>query len=62
MVALSRRLMDEESGQAMTEYALIIAAVSVALVTTLYLFRNAIGMVFFNAAEHLDDTQPGFGS
>jgi pilus assembly protein Flp/PilA len=41
-----RRFWTDESGQGLTEYALIIALVSIGLFAVLILFRNAIGAVF----------------
>ena len=45
----------DESGQGLTEYALIIALVAVALIATLVLFRNAIGGVFTDATGKLNN-------
>jgi len=45
---LMTRLFREEEGQGMTEYALIIAGVSIALIVTLGLFKNKIVAVFTN--------------
>ena len=49
------RLLSDESGQGLTEYALIIALVAVALVAILVLFRNAIGGVFDTGAQVLNN-------
>ena len=49
------RLLGDESGQGLTEYALIIALVAVALVAILVLFRNAIGGVFDTGAQTLNN-------
>lgn len=46
----------DESGQAMTEYGLIIALVAVALVASLVIFRDLIGGVFSNIAASLTAT------
>jgi pilus assembly protein Flp/PilA len=54
MKSLLNRFLKDESGQGLTEYALIIALVSVALITVLILFRNAIGNVFVNATADLN--------
>lgn len=43
----------DESGQAMTEYALIIALVAIALVTVLGTFRGAIENTFSNISSSL---------
>ncbi len=42
------RLFKEEDGQGMTEYALIIAGVSIALIVVLGLFKEQIKTVFNN--------------
>ncbi len=54
MQNLLTRFLADESGQGLTEYALIIALVSVALIATLVLFRNAIGDVFTSATNALN--------
>lgn len=41
-----KRLWQEESGQAMTEYGLIIALVAAALVVTVIAFKDKIKAVF----------------
>lgn len=48
-----RALWHDESGQGLTEYALLIALVSLGLITLLGLYRNAIGNVFKNATNVL---------
>jgi len=48
-----RTLWTDESGQGLTEYALLIALVSLGLITLLGLYRNAIGNVFRNSATVL---------
>ena len=55
MKSLFARLLSDESGQGLTEYALIIALVAVALVAILVLFRNAIGSVFDTGAQTLNN-------
>jgi pilus assembly protein Flp/PilA len=45
---LMTRFFQEEEGQGLTEYALIIAGVSIALIITLGLFKNKIIAVFTN--------------
>jgi Flp pilus assembly pilin Flp len=54
MKAVLRNLWSDESGQGLTEYALLIALVSLGLITLLGLYRNAIGNVFRNARLVLD--------
>ena len=51
---------NDESGQGLTEYALIIALVAVALIVVLVIFRNQIGGVFSRASQRLNDA-PGSG-
>ncbi len=49
-----RKLWNDESGQGLTEYALLIALVSLGLITLLTAYRNAIGNVFKNATTVLN--------
>ena len=53
MTAVLRNLWNDEQGQGLTEYALLIALVSLGLITMLGLYRNAIGNVFRNATTVL---------
>ena len=46
MKELFKSFWTDESGQGLTEYALIIALVSIALILVLIAFRNEIGRVF----------------
>lgn len=46
-------LKNEESGQGMVEYALIIALVGVLLITALTALRGGIGRAFNNAEKNL---------
>jgi pilus assembly protein Flp/PilA len=46
MLSMFERFWNEETGQGLTEYALIIALVSVGLVAIMILFRDSIGGVF----------------
>lgn len=55
MQDLMRRFWTDESGQGLTEYALIIALVSIGLIAVLLLFRNAIGGVFDAIIGELDN-------
>lgn len=55
MKDLMKRFWNDESGQGLVEYALIIALVSIGLIAVLLLFRNAIGDVFTNITEQLND-------
>jgi pilus assembly protein Flp/PilA len=54
MKAVLRNLWRDENGQGLTEYALLIALVSLGLITLLGLYRNAIGNVFRNATTVLN--------
>lgn len=60
MLTTWNRFWNEESGQGLTEYALIIALVAVALIVVLVIFRNQIGGVFNRANQALNDA-PGTG-
>jgi pilus assembly protein Flp/PilA len=46
MKQLLQRFWSDESGQGLTEYASIIALVSVALLLVLVAFRNELGRIF----------------
>jgi len=48
----------DESGQGLTEYALIIALVAIGLIAILVLFRNSIGNVF-NTSRNTLNNAPG---
>lgn len=54
------RFWNDESGQGLTEYVLIIGLVAVALIAALIIFRNQIGGVFDTASQALNDA-PGSG-
>ena len=58
MTALWNRFWTDESGQGLTEYALIIALVAVALIAFLIVFRNQIADVFNRASNALNNA-PG---
>lgn len=60
MVTLWNRFWNDEAGQGLTEYALIIALVAVALIAVLIIFRNQIGGVFDRASSNLNQA-PGSG-
>jgi Flp pilus assembly pilin Flp len=49
-----KALWTDESGQGLTEYALLIALVSLGLITLLLGYRNALGNVFKNARNVLN--------
>jgi pilus assembly protein Flp/PilA len=61
-----KRFWHEESGQGLTEYALILALVAIGLIAVLIVFRDAIGGIFDRIAETLqgapaDSYTPGGG-
>lgn len=55
---LLKNLWSDESGQGLTEYALIIALVSVGLVLALTAFRDDIGAVFDAIRNELQGANP----
>ncbi|MDX1645666.1 MAG: Flp family type IVb pilin [Longimicrobiales bacterium] len=59
MLPTFTRFWTDESGQGLTEYALIIALVSIGLIAVLLIFRNAIGNVFDSIATTLSTTPTG---
>ena len=58
MKSLFNALWQDESGQGLTEYALLIALVSLGLFLVLGEFRDEIGAVFNAASDKLDDATP----
>jgi Flp pilus assembly pilin Flp len=54
MFALFGRFWSEDSGQGLTEYALILALVSVGLIAIMVVFRDAIGGIFQRIAQVLE--------
>ena len=52
---LIKTFWNDESGQGLTEYAVIIGLVSVALIAVLVLFRNQIASVFNDARSELNN-------
>jgi pilus assembly protein Flp/PilA len=54
MRSLLQALWNDEQGQGLTEYALLIALVALGLIILLGQYRNAIGNVFTNARQTLD--------
>lgn len=56
MESLLRGLWREDAGQGMTEYALIIALVAVAIVAVVILFREQIRAVFTSATTTLQNS------
>lgn len=58
MTKLFKNFWNDESGQGLTEYALIIALVAIGLIAILVLFRNSIGNVF-NSSRNTLNAAPG---
>ena len=58
MSALWHRFVQDESGQGLVEYALIIALVAIGLIVILTLLRNSIGNVF-NETRNTLNNAPG---
>jgi pilus assembly protein Flp/PilA len=58
MTKIFKNFWSDESGQGLTEYALIIALVAIGLIVILVLFRNAIGNVF-NSSRNTLNNAPG---
>ena len=52
-LGLNRFLLDEE-GASMAEYALLLGVITVALITVVTLFRNAISNLFSTTTSTLD--------
>jgi pilus assembly protein Flp/PilA len=59
MKAVLSKFMKDESGQGLVEYALIIALVAIGLIAILVLFRNAIGNVFNESKNRLNNAPAG---
>lgn len=57
-MALMTRFLTEESGQGLTEYASIVALVSIALMLVLIAFRDELGRIY-NAMRSELNTQVG---
>lgn len=49
-----QRFWNDDVGQGLVEYALIIALIAVGLIAILLVLRNSIGTVFQNTANQLD--------
>ena len=46
MLSLMQKFWSDDSGQGLTEYALVLALVSIGLIAVLVIFRDAIGGIF----------------
>jgi Flp pilus assembly pilin Flp len=51
---MAQRLRDEEEGQTMTEYALIIAVIALAVIVALIFLKDEIKQLFSDAGNSLD--------
>jgi pilus assembly protein Flp/PilA len=54
MSKLLQKFWNDEQGQGLVEYVLIIALVAIGLVSIMLIFRNSIGNLFSRAANTLD--------
>ena len=54
MHSMVAKFWNDESGQGLTEYALILALVSVGLIAVMVVFRDSIGGIFDRIAEVLE--------
>jgi pilus assembly protein Flp/PilA len=59
MHGLLSRFLNDESGQGLVEYALIIALVAIGLIAILTVLRNSIGTVFKTSATALNNAPTG---
>jgi Flp pilus assembly pilin Flp len=55
---MTSRLWKDDRGQGLTEYAVLLALVSLALIALLGNYRDALGNVFRNARDTLNTTAP----
>jgi pilus assembly protein Flp/PilA len=60
MSSMLKRFWEDESGQGLVEYVLIIALVAIGLIAVMIVFRDAIGRIFDTIAGRLDGA-PGDG-
>ena len=58
MLQAVRQFWTDESGQALTEYALIIALVSIGLILVLIAFRDELGRIFNSITTELKGANP----
>lgn len=56
MLNILRRLIKDEEGQGLTEYALIIALISIAVIAVMIIFRNQIKNTFQGISTGLQST------
>jgi pilus assembly protein Flp/PilA len=63
MTSMLKRFWNEDAGQGLTEYALILALVSIGLIAVLVIFRDSIGGIFARIAQVLQGApSEGYGS
>jgi pilus assembly protein Flp/PilA len=55
MTQLWQKFWNDEQGQGLVEYVLIIALVAIGLISIMLIFRNAIGNVFNKASVELNN-------
>ncbi|HSJ13186.1 MAG TPA: Flp family type IVb pilin [Longimicrobiales bacterium] len=55
MKELWTRFVEDESGQGLVEYVLIIAVVAIGLIAALYVFRNKVGNTFDSVSQSLNN-------
>lgn len=58
MKALYTSFMNDESGQSLVEYALVIALVALAVIGALVIFKDKIAAVFTRMGNKLDTVSP----
>lgn len=58
MIGSWKSLLQDDSGQGLTEYALIIALGAVGLILVLTAFREVLGGVYNQATKELDNANP----
>ena len=59
MLDTIRAFVTDDSGQALTEYALILALVSIGLILVLIAFRDELGRIFNAIRAELEGSDPG---
>lgn len=56
MLDIIKKLLKDEEGQGLTEYALIIALIAIAVIGVMLIFRNQLREVFTNITSGLQST------
>lgn len=54
MLSLFKSFWTDDSGQGLTEYALVLALVSIGLIAVLVIFRDSIGLIFDRISQVLN--------